>query len=60
MKRASRQDWDYPHVPMEAYRHAGTQDILTEDPRNKAEYVVLETLGSGLERRCTRDSPKMT
>ena len=47
MDRARRRDWSFPEVPLEAYRHSGTTDEITADPRKEAEYVdrVITTLG---------------
>ena len=47
MDRAGRRDWNYPEVPLEAYRHSGTTDEITADPRKETWYIqeVLKVLG---------------
>ena len=47
MDRAHRRDWSYPEVPLEAYRHSGSVEEVTADPRKEAKYIeeVLNTLG---------------
>ena len=47
MDRAEQRDWNYPEVPLEAYRHSGTTDEITADPRKETWYIqeVLKVLG---------------
>ena len=39
MDRAERRDWSYPEVPLEAYRHSGTTEEVTADPRKETKYI---------------------